>query len=581
MDDRDLSDTLTEADAVPAIRMPTSEPLLGQLPARRRIRLRTILAFTTFVLIVAALAVGAVGGLYWAHFVGVDPATGRVAVFQGVPFEINKQPPAVPARLEELGRGRVAPAERAQASVRPQAALVERRRARPATAPGDRALMLARLATARNRELVNLSFLAVLTVAGFTAVLVARSGEVSSTSLVYAGLFLALFLVAHIALRMRLPQADPYLLPLVGILASVGLCEIYRIRPALARDQALWIAIGVAVFVAVLVLLPDFRVLERYRYLCGALALGLLAFTILSSYATGTVINGARVWIRVGGLSFQPAELAKVLLVLFLAGYLRERRELLAQTPTRVLGIGLPPLRQLAPLLAMLGAALLLLVAMNDFGTSLLFFGVFVALVYVATGRVAYAVIGLAAFAGGSALAYQVAPQVAERVSIWLDPWKTSRSSGYQIVQSLYTVADGGLFGSGLGRGYILTGGGRPVIPEVQTDFIYSAIAGELGLAGAAALLLCYILIAYRGFKIASRAGDGFSKLVATGLTLTLSLQAFLIVGGVVRVVPLTGITLPFVSYGGSSIVSNFLLLALLLAVSDRASRQASAGGRW
>ena len=207
-----------------------------------------------------------------------------------------------------------------------------------------------------------------------------------------------------------------------------------------------------------LVLLPDFRVLERYRYLCGALALALLAFTILSSYATGTVINGARVWIRVGGLSFQPAELAKVLLVLFLAGYLRERRELLAQTPTRVLGIGLPPLRQLAPLLAMLGAALLLLVAMNDFGTSLLFFGVFVALVYVATGRVAYAAIGLAAFAGGSALAYQVAPQVAERVSIWLDPWKTSRSSGYQIVQSLYTVADGGLFGSGLGRGYILTG---------------------------------------------------------------------------------------------------------------------------
>jgi cell division protein FtsW (lipid II flippase) len=441
--------------------------------------------------------------------------------------------------------------------------------------------VLARLATARNRELVNLIFLAVLTVAGFTAVLVARSGEISSTSLVYAGLFLALFLVAHVALRMRLPQADPYLLPLVGILASLGLCEIYRIRPALARDQALWIAIGVLVFVAVLVLLPDFRVLERYRYLCGALAVGLLALTILSSYATGTVINGARVWIRVGGLSFQPAELAKVLLVLFLAGYLRERRELLAQTPTRVLGIGLPPLRQLAPLLGMLGAALLLLVAMNDFGTSLLFFGVFVALVYVATGRIAYAVIGLGAFAGGAAVAYRIAPQVAERVSIWLDPWKTSRTSGYQIVQSLYTVADGGLFGSGLGRGYILTGAGRPVIPEVQTDFIYSAIAGELGLAGAAALLLCYVLIAYRGFKIASRAGDGFSKLVATGLTLTLSLQAFLIVGGVVRVVPLTGITLPFVSYGGSSIVSNFLLLALLLAVSDRASRQAAAGGRW
>jgi cell division protein FtsW (lipid II flippase) len=441
--------------------------------------------------------------------------------------------------------------------------------------------MLARLQTARNRELVNLLFLAVVTLSGFTAVLVARSGAVSSTSLVDAGVFLGLFAVAHIALRLRLPQADPYLLPLVGILASIGLCEIYRIRPALALDQALWIAIGVLAFVSVLVFLPDFRVLERYRYVSGALALGLLAVTILSSYATGTVINGARVWIRVGGLSFQPAELAKIFLVLFLAGFLRERRELLAQTPTRILGIGLPPLRQLAPLLGMLGAALVLLVAMNDFGTSLLFFGVFVALVYVATGRVAYAAIGLAAFAGGSAVAYSIAPQVAERVSIWLDPWKTSRTSGYQLVQSLYTVADGGLFGSGLGRGYILTGSGSTVIPEVQTDFIYSAIAGELGLAGAAALLLCYVLIAYRGFKIASRAGDGFSKLVATGLTLTISLQAFLIVGGVVRVVPLTGITLPFVSYGGSSIVSNFLLVALLLSVSDRASRQASAGGRW
>jgi cell division protein FtsW (lipid II flippase) len=441
--------------------------------------------------------------------------------------------------------------------------------------------MLTRLRTARNRELVNLVFLALLTLCGFTAVLVARSGAVSSDSVVAAAAFLGLFGVAHATLRWRLPQADPYLLPLTGILASLGLCEIYRIRPSLARDQALWIAIGVFAFVLLLVLLPDFRVLERYRYLCGAIALGLLTITILFSYATHTVINGARVWIRVGGLSFQPAELAKIFLVLFLAGYLRERRELLAQTPTRILGVGLPPLRQFAPLIGMLGAALLLLVAMNDFGTSLLFFGVFVALVYVATGRAAYAVVGLLAFAGGSAIAYEIAPQVGERVTVWLDPWKTAQGSGYQLVQSLYTVADGGLFGNGLGRGYILAGNGRPVIPEVQTDFIYSAIAGELGLAGAAALLLCYVLIAYRGLKIASRAGDGFSKLVATGLTLTLALQAFLIIGGVVRVVPLTGITLPFVSYGGSSIVSNFLLLALLLAVSDRASRQASIGGRW
>ena len=438
--------------------------------------------------------------------------------------------------------------------------------------------MLAALRTPRNREVVGLAFVAVLTAAGFTSVLVARSNAISSRSLLYAGLFLALFTCAHIALRLRLPDADPYLLPLVGLLSAVGLTEIYRINPSLARDQGIWMLVGVVVFIVVLILLPDPRVLESYRYLLGLLAVALLAVTVLFSYATHTVINGARLWIRVGGLQIQPAEFAKIALVLFLAGYLREKRELLALTSRRVLGLGLPRFKHLGPLLAMWGAALLVLVVMNDFGTSLLFYGIFLAMVYVATGRTAYAVIGLIAFAAGSVVAYQVAPQVGERISIWLDPWKTPQQQGYQIVQSIYTIADGGIFGTGLGRGYILTSGGHAVIPAVQTDFIYSAIASEVGLAGAAALVLLFLLFTYRGLKIASRAGDGFSKLLAAGLTTVVALQAFLIIGGVVRLIPLTGITLPFVSYGGSSIVSNFLLLALLLAVSDRNERQARIG---
>jgi cell division protein FtsW (lipid II flippase) len=430
-----------------------------------------------------------------------------------------------------------------------------------------------RLRTARNRELSNLLIVGLLVVAGFTSVLVARSGAVSRASLLSAAAFVALFLVAHVALRLRLPHADPYLLPIAALLAAIGLTEIYRLDPTLARDQALWIAIGIVAFVAVVSLLGDYRRLEAYRYLLGLAALGLLALTIATSYATGTVINGARLWIRVGGYEIQPAEFAKLCLVLFLAGYLREKRELLAGTSWRMLGLRLPSARHFGPLLAMWGAAVALLVLMNDFGTSLLFFGVFLAMVYVATGRASYAAVGLAAFAAASYLSYRAVPHVAERVDVWLDPWRTARSTGYQLVQSVYAIADGGIFGSGLGHGVLLFENGSAIIPDVQTDFIYSAIASELGLAGAAGLVLLYLLFVYRGLKIATLAGDGFSKLLAAGLTIVFGLQAFLIIGGVVRLVPLTGITLPFVSYGGSSIVSNFILLALLLAVSDRVQR--------
>jgi cell division protein FtsW (lipid II flippase) len=437
--------------------------------------------------------------------------------------------------------------------------------------------MLARLHSPRNRELGSLVLVALLTAAGFTSVLVARSGAISSESLVYAGAFIGLFLVAHVAVRMLIPAADPSLLPIVALLAAIGLTEIYRISPQLARDQAIWMAIGVTAFIALLVVVRDYRVLERYRYLLGLVTVGLLVITILYSYATGTVIGGARLWIRVGGLQIQPAEIAKLTLVLFLAGYLREKRELLAQSSWRVLGLRLPPLKHLGPLLVMWGAAVGLLILMNDFGTSLLFFGIFLAMLYTATGRAVYSVVGLASFAVASYVAYHAVPHVGERVNIWLDPWKHASGDGYQIVQSIYAVADGGIFGTGLGKGVILYNDStRSIIPAVQTDFIYSAIASELGLAGAAGLMLLFLLFTYRGFKIASVAGDGFSKLVAAGLTIAFALQAFLIVGGVIRLIPLTGITLPFVSYGGSSILANFLLLALLLAISDHVNRGAN-----
>ncbi|HMG99267.1 MAG TPA: FtsW/RodA/SpoVE family cell cycle protein [Gaiellales bacterium] len=433
------------------------------------------------------------------------------------------------------------------------------------------------LRSSRNRELGLLLLVAAVVAVGFTSVLVARSGVVSTLSLTYAAAFLALLGVAHTALRVALPDADPVLLPAAGLLVAVGIVEIYRLDPTRARDQAIWLAIGVGCFIAVLAALSDYRVLERYRYLLGVASLLALAATIVSSYATGTVVNGARVWIRVGGLSFQPGEFAKLGLVLFMAAYLREKRELLASREQRVLGLGLPHFKHLSPLALMVGGALALLVLMNDFGTSLLFFGVFLAMLYLATSRLIYVVGGLLVFALGAYLSYRLVPHVAERVDIWLHPWADVYGRGYQSVQALYAIADGGAFGTGLGRGYLLTNGGQPIVPAIQTDFIYAAIANETGLAGVAALLLVYLLVVQRGLKTASLAGDGFSKLLAAGLTIALGLQVFLIVGGIVRAAPLTGITLPFVSYGGSSLVANWVALALLCAISDRARREAQA----
>jgi cell division protein FtsW (lipid II flippase) len=415
--------------------------------------------------------------------------------------------------------------------------------------------------TARNRELLNLVAVGVLTGLGFASVYIARQSVISAGSVSYALIFLGLYIAAHGVARLAVPWADPYLLPLTGLLTAIGLTEIYRLGPSDAFRQGFWIVVGVGIFASALIFLRvDFRALESYKYLFGLSALGLLVLPALP--VIGTRINGARLWVKIGPLQFQPGELAKIALIVFLAAYLREKREVLAQGR----------LKDFGPLLAIWGAAMLVLVETNDLGSALLYFGIFLAMLYVATARLAYVAIGLALFFGGAAVAYQSIARVQLRIDCWLNPWHDVHGACYQTVQGTYAIGNGGFGGTGLGRGTFTTTGGTDLIPYVNTDFIYSALAQELGLIGAAAVLLLYMVFALRGFRISMLAEDGFSKLLAAGLTFAFALQAFINVGGLLRAAPLTGITLPFVSYGGSSVVANFILLAGLLLVSNRAN---------
>ena len=428
--------------------------------------------------------------------------------------------------------------------------------------------------TARNRELAYLVLVGGLTGIGFASVYIARQAEVSWGSLSYALFFIALYLAAHLIARATVPNADPYLLPMAGLLTAIGLTEIYRLGPTDAFKQGLWIVIGVALFAATLIgLRRDYRVLEQYKYLFGLGAIVLLFLPRLP--VIGTSINGARLWVHVGPLQLQPGELAKIFLIVFLAAYLREKREVLAQGR----------LKDLGPLLLIWGATMLVLVETNDLGSALLYFGIFLAMLYIATARLWYVAAGLGLFLVGGFAADKEIAHVHERVTIWLHPWTTGKvfcpSTGtmalrqdcqsYQLVKSIYSIGSGGFTGSGLGKGTFTTADGHQLIPALKTDFIYSALAQELGLVGASALLLVFMVFVARGMRIALISQDGFSKLLASGLTFGLALQTFIILGGVLRVMPLTGITMPFVSYGGSSILANFGVVALLLLVSQRA----------
>ena len=419
----------------------------------------------------------------------------------------------------------------------------------------------------RNLELALLILAGLVSTLAYVSVYAGRYREVSRVSLVYGLIFVAIFLCLHALLRLLLPQADPYLLPLTALLAALGLAEIFRIKPSLALLQGQWLIVGAILFVLTVVVVRDPMKLDHYRYLIGATGLGLLVATIL----LGTTVNGAKLWIRAFGMSIQPSEFAKLAIVVFLAGYLNDKKLLLSVPTRKLLGVPVPATKYFGPLLVMWIFSLAMLVFMKDFGMSLLFMAIFVSMMYLATSRIIYVILGGGLFAAAAALSLAVVPHVRARFQIWLDPWSYSDTTGYQLLQSLFTIADGGVFGAGFGRGFLLYGDDVPIVPDLQTDFIFTALANEMGLVGAAGIVLLYLLFVWRGLIVAVAARDGFSKLLAAGLSAAFGLQTFIILAGVTRMIPLTGITLPFMSYGGSSITANLVLVALLLMVSHRA----------
>jgi cell division protein FtsW (lipid II flippase) len=430
--------------------------------------------------------------------------------------------------------------------------------------PADAALRTdaRRRANAELRYLV-LALVAIL--AAYTLLGLAASQQIPAGLAGYGGAMALLGLGAHLVRRRLAPGADPVLLPTAFLLNGVGLVMVRRIDYAqssdLAASQTLWAVVGIGAFCATLVLLRDHGTLDRYRYLIGVSAIILLLLPLLPGI--GTEVNGARIWLRLGPMSFQPGELAKLALVAFFASYLAEKRPLLASATNRLGPIPVPAARALGPIGLAWAVSLLVLVFERDLGLSLLVFGLFVAMLYIATGRAAYPTLGLLLFAGGAYAAWNVFAHVQRRIAVWLDPFADPEGAGFQLVQSLFALSTGGLGGVGLGEG-------RPdLIPEVETDFIFSAFGEELGLLGTTALLLCYAILVGRGFALALRTKDDFSTLLAAGLTVVFGLQVFVILGGVTRLIPLTGLTLPFISAGGSSLVANYVLIALLLRVSS------------
>jgi peptidoglycan glycosyltransferase len=419
----------------------------------------------------------------------------------------------------------------------------------------------------RNEEL-GLGILAlVITASGYVLLALSEAPALPADLWAFLAAILGLFVVAHLAVRKLAPRADATLLPLAAVLLGIGFVTISRLDLAVpegrrvAPTQALWTAVGVGAFVLTLLIVRQVRTLSRYRY--TFLFLGVVALLLPLAPGVGVEVNGARLWVELGPLRVQPGEAAKVLLVVFFAAYLVDNREVLASGTRRLGRMYLPDLKHLGPLLLPWIVSILIMVQQKDLGSSLLFFAVFVAMLYIATNRAAYLVAGVGMFAVAVLIAYQAFSHVHDRINTWVDPWPDSQGRGYQLVQSLYAFGSGGFQGTGLGLG-------RPdVIPVATTDFIFAAIGEELGLLGTVAVVIGFMLLVGSAFRIAVQAHRPFSKLFAAGLATILGVQTFVIVGGVTRVIPLTGVTLPFVSYGGSSLVANFVILALLLRISD------------
>lgn len=416
----------------------------------------------------------------------------------------------------------------------------------------------------------------VVAIGGYWLASLAQNKVLPAALVGYGVAFAGLYGAAHFAVRKLAPRADALFLPIGLLLNAIGFVIIFRLEiptdnPGLAFAQTRWLAISLVAFVATLYLVPDVRSLARYKYTFAFVGVALLLLPMLP--VIGNEVNGARLWIRLGPLNFQPSELGKIGLVLFFAGYLSERRELLAVSTSKIGPLEVPHIRHFAPVLAAWGISLMVMINQKDMGSSLLFFAIFVAMLWIATARPIYLLAGAGMFAVGALIAMQLFTHVQNRLLVWRDPFKYLDDSGYQVVQSLFAFATGGAWGTGLGLG-------RPDLIRfsVHTDFIFSSLGEELGLVGGAAALTAYALFAARGFGLATRCRDDFSKLLAAGLTFAISFQTILIVGGVTNLIPLTGVTMPFMSYGGSSLLSNFILVALLIRISDEAGRHAGQG---
>jgi len=429
----------------------------------------------------------------------------------------------------------------------------------------------------RWRELGLLVVVSAALVAGWASLSSFRAGELA---LGEAGLlvsYLALAFAIHVAFVITGRRMDQILFPTATMLAGISLLLMQRLPQDLVeqsiagRDltlaplQLVWIASGFVILAALAIFVRSDGWLRRYKYTWAAAGIGLLLLVFLFGEVTG----GARLTLRIGPLAGQPSELLKVILVVFLAGYLAENRALLSASSTRIGRLQLPPLPYMLPMLAMWGIALAIVIVQRDLGAALLYFLVFLALLYVATRRASYVVLGLVMFVAGGAVLYGLFPHVQDRINIWIDPFSDPQGAGYQIIRAMYAYGRGGILGTGLGAGLPQVGN-VPSIPAIHTDFVFAALAEEMGMLGGLALLGLYALIAQRGFRIAATAADDFRALLATGLTLVVVIQAAIICGGNLRVVPLTGITLPLISYGGSSILVNGAVIGLLLALSDR-----------
>lgn len=408
-------------------------------------------------------------------------------------------------------------------------------------------------------ELGLLYFPATLVLAGFTLLALAKGRSVDLTALRPSFVLIIVLLILHAVLTLRSPGSDQVLLPLSGILTGIGLVMVYRLAPALSDNQLVWVILSATVLVAALLFRPLLDWLRRYPYTWAILGIGLVGLTLLFGHGPGGSVE--RLWLRIGPLQFQPSEVLKVLLIVFLAGYLDRDWELLARAHYALGRFRLPPLPYLGPLLAVWGFSMLLLVSQRDLGMALLFFGIFLGMLYIATARGSYVVVGLVMFLAGVILIVTLFSHVRDRFDIWLNPWASSRQEGYQIVQGLLAFAAGGIFGQGLNTG------SPTYIPAVHTDYVFAAIGEEMGLMGSLAVLALYILLIHRGYFLAIRARDTFGRMLAAGLTTGLGLQALIITAGNLKLIPLTGVTLPFVSYGGSSLVTNYFLLALLLRI--------------